>query len=88
MMSLYRDVAAEENLLPIWRAQRPGMTAVPACIMRDCSLRAIKDRAIVSPPPLHCSNSIALAWKEAARHLLRCAMWRDVMPTHFLPAWM
>ena len=87
-MSLYRDVAAEENLLPIWRAQRPGMTAVPACIMRDCSLRAIKDRAIVSPPSLHCSNSIALAWKEAARHLLRCAMWRDVMPTHFLPAWM
>ena len=86
-MSLYRDVAAKENLLSIWRAQRPGMTAVPACIIRDCSLCATKDRAIVSPPSLHCPNSIALAWKEAARHLLHCATWGDVMPTHFLPAW-
>lgn len=83
-----RDVAAKENLLPIWRGQRPGMTVVPACIIRDCSLCATKDRAIVSPPCLHCPNSIALAWKEAAPHLPCCATWGDVMPTHVLPAWM
>lgn len=87
-MSLYRDVAAKENLLPIWQAQRPGMTAVPACIMRDHSLCAIEDRVIVLPPSLHCSNSIALEWKETAWHLLHCTTWGDVMPTHFLPAWM
>lgn len=79
---------SKENLLPIWRAQRPGMTAVPACIMRDYSLCATKDKAILSPPSLHCPSSVALAWNGAARHLPRCATWGDVVPTRFLPAWM
>lgn len=79
---------SKENLLPIWQAQRPGMTAVPACIMRDYSLCATKDKAILSPPSLHCPSSIALAWNGAAQHLPRCETWGDVVPTCFLPAWM
>lgn len=79
---------SKENLLPIWWAQRPGTIAVPARIMRDYSLCATSDKAILSPLSLHCPSSIALARKEAAQHALCSVTWGDVIPTHFLPAWM